>query len=210
MRLADRLNRARVRARAPGLRWSSRRAARAAGAASRRRTERAGSSIRICSMKRVTRCWISLMKRSLLRVDVLVAAGTVEIARFQRQLVHEARQKARLVDRRQVLRNCGFPNRCSLRLLARIISGCAAAWQDARRRGGGPRGRAGRRGGLVESRAAVTALPAAARQAGKKSIGLVTVIVPTSGPRSGTTSRAPPACAPAPDRSARSTRLRSA
>ena len=38
----------------------------------------------------------------LVGVDVLVARRTVKIARLQRELVHEPRQKARLVDRRQV------------------------------------------------------------------------------------------------------------
>src|SRR5687767_10891324 len=35
----------------------------------------------------------------LVGVDVLTAAGTVEVAGLERQLVHEARQEARLVDR---------------------------------------------------------------------------------------------------------------
>ena len=59
-------------------------------------------------MKRVTRCCTSLTKRSLLASIGLLAAGAVEIAGFQRQLVHEARQEPRLLERRQVREMADF------------------------------------------------------------------------------------------------------
>ena len=38
----------------------------------------------------------------LVGVDILIAARTVEVARLERELIHETREEAGLVDRRQL------------------------------------------------------------------------------------------------------------